>query len=203
MAALFTNKLTACRQHVVDDIESLAFNAIDNASQHHGFGAIINAVADKIGWNTPAPAGVSRGIAQHMGYGSYVAAAAEISISDQGRLKIHRLVLATDCGHIVNPEQVTAQVEGSVAYGLGAMLYQECTIKNGRMEQENFDTYQMMVMEDFPKIETVLAPSGGFWGGVGEPTICVAAPAVLNAVYAATGTPVRSLPLKNVKLQRA
>src|SRR5439155_362244 len=118
-----------------------------------------------------APAVVHRGIAQHMGYGSYVAAAAEVSVSDRGRLKIHRLVMGTDCGNMVNPSQVTAQVEGSVAYGLGAALYQECTIKGGRVEQENFDTYQMMLMEDFPKIETVLGPSGGFWGGVGEPTI--------------------------------
>ena len=166
--------------------------------------AVLNAVADKIGWDkTQPPAGVHRGIAQHMGYGSYVAAAAEVSVSDRGRLKIHRLVMGTDCGNMVNPSQVTAQVEGSVAYGLGAALYQECTIKGGRVEQENFDTYQMMLMEDFPKIETVLGPSGGFWGGVGEPTISVAAPAVLNAVFAATGKPVRTLPLKNVKLQKA
>jgi isoquinoline 1-oxidoreductase beta subunit len=165
--------------------------------------AVLNAVADKIGWGTPPPAGIYRGIAQHMGYGSYVAAAAEISLSDRGQLKIHRLVMATDPGHVVNPQQVTAQVEGSVAYGLGAMLYQEITIKDGRVEQENFDNYQMMLMEDFPKIETILAPSGGFWGGVGEPTICVAAPAVLNAVFAATGKPVRTLPLKDVKLERA
>ena len=88
-----------------------------------------------------------------------------------------------------------------MAYGLGAMLLQECTVKDGRMVEENFDTYPMMLMEGFPKIETVLVPSGGFWGGVGEPTICVAAPAVLNAIYAATGKPVRTLPLKNVKLR--
>jgi isoquinoline 1-oxidoreductase subunit beta len=103
----------------------------------------------------------------------------------------------------VNPQQVTAQVEGSVAYGLGAMLYQECTVSGGRVVEENFDNYQMMLMEDFPKIETILAPSGGFWGGVGEPTICVAAPAVLNAIYAATGRGIHTLPLKNVRLQRA
>ena len=88
------------------------------------------------------------------------------------------------------PTRSTAQVEGSVAYGLGAALYQESTVKDGRIVEENFDTYPMMLMEDFPKIETVLVPSGGFWGGVGEPTICVAAPAVLNAIYAATGKPV-------------
>jgi isoquinoline 1-oxidoreductase beta subunit len=165
--------------------------------------AVLNAVAAKIGWDSPAPAGVTRGIAQHMGYGSYVAGAAEVRVSDRGKLKIERLVMATDCGYVVNSQQVVAQVEGSVAYGLGAMLYQEITVAGGRIQQENFDTYQMMLLEDFPKIETVLAPSGGFWGGVGEPTICVAAPAVLNAIYAATGQPIRTLPLKNVKLQRA
>jgi isoquinoline 1-oxidoreductase beta subunit len=165
--------------------------------------AVLNAVAEKIGWGKPPAAGVTRGIAQMMGYGSYVACAAEVRLSDRGKVKIDRLVLATDSGHVVNPDQVTAQVEGSVAYGLGAMLYQENTVKAGRIVEENFDSYQMMLMEDFPKIETVLLPSGGFWGGVGEPTICVAAPAVLNAIYAATGTPITTLPLKNVKLQKA
>jgi isoquinoline 1-oxidoreductase beta subunit len=101
----------------------------------------------------------------------------------------------------VNPDQVIAQVEGSVAYGLSALLMQECTVKDGRIVEENFDTYPVMLMEDFPKIETVLAPSGGFWGGVGEPTICVAAPAVLNAIYAATGKSVTTHPLKNVSLR--
>jgi isoquinoline 1-oxidoreductase beta subunit len=163
--------------------------------------AVLNAVADKIGWGTPPPAGVTRGIAQFMGYGSYVACAAEVRVSDRGRVKIDRLVLSTDCGHVVNPDQVVAQIEGSVAYGLGAALYQECTLKNGRVVEENFDTYPMMLMEAFPKIETVVMPSGGFWGGVGEPTICVAAPAVLNAIYAATGKPIHTLPLKNVSLR--
>ena len=163
--------------------------------------AVLNAVADKIGWGTPPPAGVTRGIAQFMGYGSYVACAAEVRVSDRGRVKIDRLVLSTDCGHVVNPDQVVAQIEGSVAYGLGAALYQECTLKDGRVVEENFDTYPMMLMEAFPKIETVVMPSGGFWGGVGEPTICVAAPAVLNAIYAATGKPIHTLPLKNVSLR--
>lgn len=165
--------------------------------------AVLNAVAEKIGWGKPAAPGVSRGIAQMMGFGSYVAGAAEVTISDKGKLKIERLVMATDCGYVVNPQQVTAQVEGSVAYGLGALLHQAITIRNGRVEQENFDTYPMVLMEDFPKIETILAPSGGFWGGVGEPTICVAAPAVLNAIYAATGKPMYTRPLAGVKFEKA
>lgn len=170
-----------------------------NHPKHLG---ILNAVADKIGWgSTQPPAGQFRGIAQHMGYGSYVAAAAEVSVNNRGRVKVHRMVMGTDSGHVVNPDQVTAQVEGSVAYGLGALLHQECTVKDGRIVEENFDTYPMMMMEDFPKIETVLAPSGGFWGGVGEPTICVAAPAVLNAIFAATGKPVYTHPLRNMNLR--
>jgi isoquinoline 1-oxidoreductase beta subunit len=164
--------------------------------------AILNAVAEKSGWEkTPPPEGVFRGIAQHMGYASYVAAVAEVSVSNRGKVKVHRLVMGTDSGHVVNPDQVTAQVEGSVAYGLSALLVQECTVKNGRIVEENFDTYPVLLMEDFPKIETVIAPSGGFWGGVGEPTICVAAPAVLNAIYAATGKCPTTHPLKNVSLR--
>ena len=165
--------------------------------------AVLNAVADKVGWDKPLPAGVHRGIAQFMGYGSYSAAAAEVSVSERGKVKVHRLVLGVDSGHIVNPALVEAQVEGSVAYGLGAALYQEITIEGGRVVEKNFDTFEIMRLAEFPKIETVIVPSGGFWGGIGEPTICVASPAVMNAIFAATGQPVRSLPLKNVKLQRA
>jgi isoquinoline 1-oxidoreductase beta subunit len=98
---------------------------------------------------------------------------------------------------------VEAQVQGSVAYGLGAAFFQEITIKDGRVVETNFDTLEMMRMADFPRVETVIASSGGFWGGVGEPTISVASPAVMNAIFAATGKPVRSLPMKDVKLQRA
>jgi isoquinoline 1-oxidoreductase beta subunit len=93
-----------------------------------------------------------------------------------------------------------AQVEGSVAYGLTAALYGECTVENGRMSKLNFDSYQIMRLAEMPKVETVIVPTFDFWGGVGEPTICVTSPAVLNAIHAATGKPVRSLPLKNVKL---
>jgi isoquinoline 1-oxidoreductase subunit beta len=162
--------------------------------------AVLDAVADRIGWGTTPSAGRHRGIAQFMGYGSYCAGAAEVAVSERGKLKIHRLVIAIDCGYAVNPQQVAMQTEGSVAFGLSAMLYQECTVKDGRMVQENLDSYPMMLMEDYPRVEAIVMPSGDFWGGVGEPTISVAAPAVLNAVFAATGKRVRSLPLKNTKL---
>lgn len=159
--------------------------------------AVLNAVAEKIGWDTPPPQGVFRGICQHMGFGSYVAAATEISVTDGNKIKVHRIVAATDPGYAVNPAQIERQVAGSFVYGLSALLYGEITIKDGRVEQENFDTYNSMRIAEMPKVEAILMPSGGFWGGVGEPTICVAAPAVLNAFFAATGKRIRSVPLKN------
>jgi isoquinoline 1-oxidoreductase beta subunit len=164
---------------------------------------VLDAVAERAGWGKPLPNGVYRGIAQFMGYGSYVAAVAEVSVSDKGELKIHRLVLGTNCGHAVNPQQIAAQIEGSVAYGLSAALYGEITIDKGRPVQQNFHNYQIMRLADMPKIESVIVPTYDFWGGVGEPTICVAAPAVMNAIFAATGKPVRSLPLKNETLRKA
>ena len=165
--------------------------------------AVLNAVADKIGWDKTKPeAGRFRGIAQQMGYASYVAAAAEVSVSDRGKVTVHRLVMGTDSGHVVNPDQVEAQVVGSVAYGLSATFLEEITLKNGAVVEENLDAYEILRMAEFPKsVETVTIPSGGFWGGVGEPTIMVAGPAVINAIYAATGNPMRELPLKKAKLR--
>ena len=165
--------------------------------------AVLNAVAERVGWDKPAPKGVHRGLAQIMGFGSYVAACAEVSVSEDGVLKVHRIVAATDTGHAVNPQQIEAQVEGSFVYGLSAALFGECTVKGGRMEQENFNTYPVLRMDQMPAVETIVMPSGGFWGGVGEPTIAVAAPAVLNAIFAATGKRIRDLPLKNHTLKRA
>jgi isoquinoline 1-oxidoreductase beta subunit len=169
-------------------------------SKHPKHLAVLNAAAEKGDWGKPLPPGVHRGIAQFMGYGSYSAATAEVSVSPEGKVKVHRMVLALNCGHAVNPDQIAAQVEGSVAYGLTATLYGECKVKDGRMVDLNFDTYEIMRLAEMPKVETVIVPTYDFWGGVGEPTICVVAPAVLNAIHAATGKPVRSLPLKNVRL---
>jgi isoquinoline 1-oxidoreductase beta subunit len=168
--------------------------------QHPKHLGVLNAAAEKGDWGRPAALGVHRGIAQFMGYGSYSAAVAEVSVSPQGKVKVHRMVLALNCGHAVNPGQIAAQVEGSVAYGLSATLYGECKVDKGRMVDLNFDTYEIMRLAEMPKVETVVVPTYDFWGGVGEPTICVVAPAVLNAIHAATGKPVRSLPLKNVRL---
>ena len=169
--------------------------------------AVLNAVAQRAGWGTPAPdvggRKVYRGLAQIMGFGSYVAACAEVSVLPDGTLTIHRIVAATDPGHAVNPQQIAAQVEGSFAYGLSAALYGGCTVKDGRIEQSNFNNFPVMMMVDMPRVEAILMPSGGFWGGVGEPTIAVAAPAVLNAVFAATGQRIRDLPMKNHRLKEA
>ena len=168
--------------------------------QHPKHLAVLNAAAEHAGWGRPLPPGVFRGIAQFMGYGSYTAAVAEVSVSAAGAVKVHRMVLALDCGHAVNPDQIAAQVEGSVAYGLSAAFHGEITISRGRVNELNFDTYPILKLAEMPKVETVIVPSFDFWGGVGEPTICVVTPCVLNAIHAATGKPVRSLPLKNLKL---
>jgi isoquinoline 1-oxidoreductase beta subunit len=159
--------------------------------------AVLNAVADRAGWGKPAPQGVHRGLAQMMAFGSYVAACAEVSVSGGDKVKVQRIVCATDTGHAVNPAQIERQIAGSFVYGLSALFMEECTVKGGRIEQENFNTYDSMRIAQMPKVEAIIMPSGGFWGGVGEPTICVAAPAVLNAFFAATGRRIRTFPLKS------
>ncbi|WP_316189035.1 xanthine dehydrogenase family protein molybdopterin-binding subunit [Bradyrhizobium sp. SZCCHNS1054] len=165
--------------------------------------AVLEAVADKIGWGTEAPQGVYRGLAQLHSYGSYVAAAAEISVTDGTKIKVHRIVASTDPGYIVNPAQVERQIAGSFVYGLSGLFYGGCTVKDGRIEQTNFDSYNSMRINEMPKVESILMPSGGFWGGVGEPTISVAAPAVLNAYFAATGKRIRSVPLRDQNISFA
>lgn len=165
--------------------------------------AVLDAAAERAGWGKPAPEGVYRGVATFMAFGSYVAAVAEISALPGDRIKIHRIVAATDPGHVVNPAQVERQIAGSFVFGLSALFHGAITVKDGRVEQQNYDSYDSMRLKDMPKVECVLAPSGGFWGGVGEPTICVAAPAVLNAYFAATGKRIRSAPLKDAKISFA
>ncbi|MGQ0650958.1 MAG: molybdopterin cofactor-binding domain-containing protein [Betaproteobacteria bacterium] len=160
--------------------------------------AVLNAVADGIGWTRPAPAGMHRGIAQMKAFNSFVAAACEISVTGGSRVKVHRIVAATDCGYAVNPAQIERQVAGSFVYGLSALFMQECTVRDGRIVETNFHDYQSMRIAQMPKVETIIIQGGGgTWGGIGEPTICVAAPAVLNALYKATGKRIRTVPLKN------
>ncbi|MCA1867944.1 xanthine dehydrogenase family protein molybdopterin-binding subunit [Agrobacterium genomosp. 3] len=179
-------------------IDPLAFRR-KHMQNHPLHWAVLEEVANEIGWEKAPAAGIHRGIAQIMGFGSYVAAAAEVSVQD-GRLRIHRIVAATNPGHVVNPQQVEAQVAGSFSYGLGALLHGGLTVKDGRIEQTNFDTYNVTRLADMPEVKVLIRPTGGFWGGVGEPTIAVAVPAVLNAIAAGTGKRVRSLPVKLAEL---
>jgi isoquinoline 1-oxidoreductase beta subunit len=178
--------------------DALAFR--QKAMKNHPLAlAVLNKAASMAGWGKPAPEGRHLGLAVCKAFGSYVAACAEISI-DQGELTIHRIFAATDPGYAVNPQQIEAQVSGSFVYGLSALLYGECTVKDGQIEQQNFHDYPSLKMAKMPHVETSVMPSGGFWGGVGEPTIAVAAPAVLNAIFAATGKRIRHLPIKNQTL---
>ena len=163
--------------------------------------AVLKAVAETSGWGSDD--GKARGLCGFYSFASYTAACAEVTVDAGGRLKIDRIVAATDPGTAVNPQQIQAQVEGSFVYGLSAMLYGEITFEGGEAQETNFDTFNSLRIADMPEVETLVMPSGGFWGGVGEPTIAVAAPAVLNAIYAATGKRVRHLPLKDQDLRKA
>ena len=182
---------------------NLRLGLMEKHPQHR---AVLQAVADRVRWTQEAPdvngMKVFRGLSQTHGFGSYVAACAEVSITEGGDLLIHRIVAAIDCGHAVNPQQIEAQIEGSFAFGLSAALFGECTVKDGQIEQSNFHTYPVLKIHQMPKVQSIIMPSGGFWGGVGEPTIAVAAPAVLNAIYAATGIRIRRLPIAGQSLKR-
>jgi isoquinoline 1-oxidoreductase beta subunit len=163
--------------------------------------AVLKAAAEGSGWGSDD--GKARGLCAFYSFGSYTAACAEVTVDDAGQLKIDRIVAATDPGYAVNPQQIDAQVAGSFVYGLSAALFEEITFEDGEVQERNFDTYNSMRLRDMPEVETIVMPSGGFWGGVGEPTIAVAAPAVLNAIYAATGKRIRNLPIKDQSLREA
>ncbi|HYZ39677.1 MAG TPA: molybdopterin cofactor-binding domain-containing protein, partial [Stellaceae bacterium] len=165
--------------------------------------AVLDAAAQKAGWDQPSAPGLSRGIALVESYGSLVAQVAEASVGGNGEVRVHRVVAAIDTGHVVNPEILRAQTESGIVYGLSAALYGAITIENGRAQQGNFDDYEMLRLADMPIVETAVVPSGGFWGGGGEPGVPPLAPALCNAIFAATGKRIRSLPLKGQDLKRA
>ena len=165
------------------------------------FIGVLDKIAEKSDWGKPLPAGRGRGIAIFECYDTIIGQVAEVTVSQKGQVRVDRVVAGVDCGHVVNPGIVEAQIQGGVIYGLSAALYGEITIKDGQVEQSNFDSYEVVRLADTPKIEVYLALSGGKkWGGIGEPGTAATAPAIANAVFAATGTRVRSMPLKNAKL---
>jgi isoquinoline 1-oxidoreductase beta subunit len=164
---------------------------------------VLEAVAKAANWGSALPAGVYRGVAVADGFGSYSAMVAEVSVTPQGELKVHRVVFAIDSGYVVNPDTCRAQAESNVVYGLGSILNQAINIKDGRVVESNFHDFPLPKIGEIPKVKTVLVPTGGFWGGHGEPAILALAPAVCNGIYAATGRRIRSLPLKNHDLKKA
>ena len=164
---------------------------------------VLEAAAKAAGWGTPLPAGVHRGLAVADGFGSFAAMVAEVSVSARGEVKVRRIVVAIDSGYVVNPDTCRAQAESNVVFGLGSILYQENTVKDGRITESNFHDFRLPQMSEMPRVETLLVPSGGFWGGHGEPAILPLTPAVCNAIFAATGKRIRSLPLTHHDLSRA
>jgi isoquinoline 1-oxidoreductase subunit beta len=164
--------------------------------------AVLDAAAKKADWFSPLPGGTRRGIAVTQACGSICAQVVEASV-ERGEVRVHRVISALDCGYVVNPLSIEMQTEGAIVFALTAALTGEITIRNGGVEQSNFDNYEMLRIADAPKVETVLAPSGNFWGGAGEPPVPPLAPALCNAIFAATGKRIRSLPIKNHDLSKA
>jgi isoquinoline 1-oxidoreductase beta subunit len=159
---------------------------------------VLDAVAKAAQWGQPVPKGVHRGIAVVDSYGSFTAAVVDIGMKDGDAIDVQRVVVAIDCGYVCHLDAVKAQMESGVIWGLSSAMHEEITIKDGRVEQSNFSDYPVLrLAETPPKVECLVVPTGGFWGGVGEPPIGAVIPALCNAIFAATGKRVRSLPLRN------
>lgn len=164
---------------------------------------MLELAAAQAGWGSPPPPGRHRGIAVAFSYGSWAAQVAEVSVAPDGRVRVHRVVCAIDCGLAVNPDQVRAQMEGGIVWGLTAALYGEITLERGRVQQSNFHDYPMLRIHETPLVEVHIVPSDAEPGGVGEPGVPPVAPAVCNAVFAATGRRVRRLPIRPHELRGA
>jgi isoquinoline 1-oxidoreductase beta subunit len=157
---------------------------------------VLKLAADRAGWGTPLPAGHFQGIAVHASYGSFISQVAEVSLKADGTVRVHKVVCAIDCGKIVNPDSIKAQMESGIVFGLSAALHDEITIKNGRVEQGNFHDYPMLRMNEMPVVDVYIMDSKEAPGGVGEPGVPPIAPAVSNAIFAATGKRIRRLPIR-------
>lgn len=164
---------------------------------------VLSLAAEKGDWGKPLPARSGRGIAALYAFGTYVAQVAEVTVADDGGIKIDRIVCALDCGQVINPDMVKAQVQGGVVFGLSAALFEEITVENGRIQQENFDTFPVLRINDAPRVEVYIVPSHETPGGIGEPGVPSAAPAVANAIFAATGKRLRRLPFQTQELAKS
>lgn len=164
---------------------------------------VLEVAAEKAGWGAPLAKGRGRGIAVHESFGSYIAQVAEVALDATGALRVERVVCAVDCGRIVNPDTIKAQMESGITFGLSAALHGEITLKNGRVQQGNFHDYPLLRLKDMPEVEVHIIDSNEAPGGVGEPGVPPIAPAVANALFAATGARIRSLPLTADKIKAA
>jgi isoquinoline 1-oxidoreductase subunit beta len=165
--------------------------------------AVLELAAEKAGWGQPLPEGQGRGLSVQFVFGSYVAQVAEVEVAKSGEVRVTRVVCAVDCGVVVNPDTVRAQMEGGIMFGLTAALFNEITLKDGRVEQSNFDDYRMLRINEAPAVEVYLVKSAEAPGGIGEPGTSALAPALTNAIFAATGKRIRKLPVNRVELHSA
>ena len=174
-------------------------NLLANQPRHR---AVLELAAQKAGWGTALPEGHSRGIALHKSFSSFVAQVAEVSLSSSEEAHVHRVVCAIDCGRVVNPNTVEAQVQSGIVYGLSAALYGAITLKDGRVQQSNFNNYKMLTMNKAPKVEVHIVSSQEAPTGVGEPATPPIAAAVANAIFALTGNRIRRLPVEIKELKK-
>lgn len=163
--------------------------------------AALDLVAEKAGWRQTLPPGVGRGVSVMFGFGTYIAQVAEVAVAKDGQVRVQRVVCTVDCGRTVNPDTIKAQIEGGVIFGLSAALHGEITLEKGRIIQSNFDTYRVMRIDESPLIEVHIIKSDADPGGIGEPGTSAIAPAVVNAIFAATGKRLRRLPIKQDDLR--
>jgi isoquinoline 1-oxidoreductase beta subunit len=164
--------------------------------------AVLDLAAEKAGWGQPLPKGVGRGVSVQVAFANYMAQIAEVEVATDGAVRVRRVVCAVDCGTAVNPDTVRAQIQGAVIFGITAALHGEITLKAGRVEQSNFDTYEVLRINEAPAVEVHIVQSSEPPGGMGEPGTSAIAPAVTNAIFAATGKRLRKLPIDTEALKQ-